>query len=154
MILYPSTSFNTILNLTSNFFYTNTDKRTQIITTAGGSPLGNTALLLFFHDAADKPDSLAPFEAVPHLLSTVRTQSFLKFVKGIPAEVAQVANPRGAFATVSTSEITEGFVRAVGEECEVCILQKYLYRTLWMEIFPLILLVLILMMLCYGTNDV
>ena len=120
MILYPSTSFNAILNLTSTFSHTNTDKRTQIITTAGGSPLGNTALLLFFHDAASKPASLSPFEAVPHLVNTVKTQSFLNFVKGIPAEVAQVTNPRGAFATLSTSEITLGFVGAVGMECEVC----------------------------------
>ncbi|KAK0649838.1 hypothetical protein B0T16DRAFT_410762 [Cercophora newfieldiana] len=118
LIIYPSSSVPTLLNQTVAFSSGSTDKRTQIITTIGGSPTGNTALALFFHDGPEKPSSFAPFEGIPHLLNTVKSQSFLKFVQSVPSELAQVANVRGAFATMSTSDITAKFAYAIKAECD------------------------------------
>jgi len=76
-------------------------------------------LALFFHDSPEKPASFAAFEAIPHLVNTLKSQSFLSFVKGIPSDLAVLANIRGAFATISTSEITSRFTSVIKEECEV-----------------------------------
>ncbi|KAK0612259.1 hypothetical protein B0T14DRAFT_531861 [Immersiella caudata] len=118
LIVYPSYSVAALLNETIKFHSSSTDKKTQIITTIGGSPSGNTALALFFHDGPDQPQSLKTFENIPHLVSTLKSQSFLSLVESIPSELAQVANVRGAFATFSTSDITANFVFAIKEECD------------------------------------
>ena len=106
----------------------------------GTSPLGNTGLALLFHDGPEKPLIFEAFESIPYLLNTVKTQSFAQMVKSVPAEVAQVTNIRGRFATMSTSEITPRFVNAVEEEVNVrtaspshfCHLQAVIYQlTLW-----------------------
>ncbi|KAK1752816.1 hypothetical protein QBC47DRAFT_63097 [Echria macrotheca] len=119
LIIYPATSIPALLDLTANFSDNNTDPKTQIITTIGGSPTGPTAIALLFHDGPTKPTSLRAFEAIPHLVDTVETQSFLQFVEGIPSELAQVANRRGAFATFSTSNLTPRFLYAIQAECEL-----------------------------------
>lgn len=120
MIIYPSSSVPALLNQTVAFASESEDKKTQIITTVGGSPTGNTALALFFHDGPNKPQAFKAFESIPFLLTTVKSQTFLEFVQSVPSELAQVANVRGAFATISTSAITSRFAFAIKDECDVC----------------------------------
>ncbi|KAK5653719.1 hypothetical protein OQA88_8750 [Cercophora sp. LCS_1] len=117
-IIYPPTSVPALLNATTAFFDTSTDRKTQIITTIGASPIGNTALALFFHDGPERPASLEPFERIPFLFKAVKQQSFLKFVSSIPSELAQAGNIRGAFATMSTSALTPRFLDAIKKECD------------------------------------
>jgi hypothetical protein len=119
LIIYPSSSAPALLNETTNFHSSSTDRKTQIITTIGGSPTGNTALALFFHDGPEQPKSLQAFKDIPHLVNTLKSRSFLSLVESIPSALAQVANVRGAFATFSTSDITTKFVFAIKEECDV-----------------------------------
>ncbi|KAK4446231.1 hypothetical protein QBC34DRAFT_331723 [Podospora aff. communis PSN243] len=117
-IVYHPSSVPALLNETARFHSSSTDKKTQIITTIGGSPAGNTALALFFHDGPEQPPSFRAFEKIPHLVSNMKSRSFLNLVQSIPSELAMAANIRGAFATFSTSDLTSRFLFAIKEECD------------------------------------
>ncbi|KAM7194430.1 hypothetical protein V8F20_007956 [Naviculisporaceae sp. PSN 640] len=118
LAFYSNSQIPALINATSRFFYENTDPRAQVITTLEGSPLGASALGLFFYDGPNKPDSFKVFDGITPLASTVRTQSFVSFVKNFPAPLSQFRNPRGGFITLSTGEISQGFVEAVSREVE------------------------------------
>ncbi|KAK4208241.1 hypothetical protein QBC37DRAFT_80310 [Rhypophila decipiens] len=120
LAIYSSTQVPALLNATSRFFYENTDPKASIITTLEGSPLGTgaTALLLFFYDGPNKPDSFKLFDDITPLVSTVKQQTFVQFLNGIPSRLGQVRNPRGAFITMSTSEISQRFVDVVNAEVQ------------------------------------
>jgi len=119
-ILYPSTSLAAVLNATMEFYRTSTDPKTQIITTTAGAYIGgSTALVLLFHDAAEKPDAFNLFTNIPYIINTMRAQPFSNFIDSIPSEVVALTNIRGAFATISTSALTMAFLDAIKNETDV-----------------------------------
>ncbi|EKG19765.1 hypothetical protein MPH_02911 [Macrophomina phaseolina MS6] len=115
--IYGTTEVDKVLNATAIFDAENTDPKAQIITTLSGAVTGVTALVLFFYDGPDRPESFAPFDDLLITISTVKSQTFSDFVKGIPSELA--INARGAFHTMSTSSLTPKFLDAVKNETEV-----------------------------------
>ncbi|KAK1831488.1 hypothetical protein QBC39DRAFT_371881 [Podospora conica] len=118
-IMYPSFSLPAVLNETMEFYRTSTDPRTEVLTTTAASPIGgSSAIVLFFHDAAEKPKVFDLFTDIPHLVNTMRTQPFYEFVDGIPSEIVSLVNFRGAFATMSTSALTTKFLDAVKNETD------------------------------------
>lgn len=119
-IIYPSFSLPAVLNATMEFYRTSTDPLTQVLTTTASSPIGgSTSIVLFFHDGPERPKAFDPFIDIPHAVSTMRTQRFYEFVGGIPSEIVALVNFRGAFATISTSALTAGFLDAVKDETDV-----------------------------------
>lgn len=84
-----------------------------------GSPIGTTAIGIFFYDGPEKPDGFKLFDGITPLADTVGRKPFAKFVAGIPAPLSQLRNPRGGFITMSTSEISQRFVEAVRAEVDV-----------------------------------
>lgn len=118
-IIYPSFSLPAVLNATMEFYRNSTDPRTQVLTTTASSPIGgSTSIVLFFHDGPERPKAFDPFIDIPHAVSTMRTQRFYEFVDGIPSEIVALVNFRGAFATISTSGLTTGFLDAVKNETD------------------------------------
>ena len=117
--IYPTSAVDKILNATSEFAYLNKDPRTQIITTLEGSPLGTTALVLFFHDGPEKPASFEVFDDIKPLIKAVKAQSFVSFVNTFPAQVRQLTNIRGGFISFSTTELSQTFLEAIREETDV-----------------------------------
>jgi hypothetical protein len=83
------------------------------------SPQGSTGIVLLVHDGPERPAVFEAFEQVPYLFNTVKAQSFVDMVKGFPSEDASIQNIRGAFATISTSELSPRFVEAINQECAV-----------------------------------
>lgn len=118
-IIYPSFSLPAVLNATMEFYRNSTDPRTQVLTTTASSPIGgSTSIVLLFHDGPERPRAFDPFIDIPHAVSTMRTQRFYEFVDGIPSEIVALVNFRGAFATISTSGLTTGFLDAVKNETD------------------------------------
>jgi hypothetical protein len=103
-----------------NFFYDNKDPRAGLITTLDAGGLEPTAMGIFFFDGPDKPPAFDEFDGIPAILDNVGEKTWTSFLASIPAYL--VLNARGAFATVSTSEISASFLAAVQQEAEVCLL--------------------------------
>lgn len=117
--IYSHNQIPALLNATARFSSENKDPRASIITTLEGSPTGATALVLFFFDGPEKPSSFNLFDPITPLVSTVRPQSFLSFISGIPSSLTEIRNPRGGFITMSTSQISRRFLEAVYTEVQV-----------------------------------
>jgi hypothetical protein len=119
-IIYPSFSLPAVLNATMEFYRTSTDPRTQVLTTTASSPIGgSTSIVLFFHDGPERPEVFDLFIDIPHVVNTMRAQRFYEFVESIPSEIVALVNFRGAFATMSTSALTQAFLEAVKNETDV-----------------------------------
>ncbi|KAM7192112.1 hypothetical protein V8F33_008537 [Rhypophila sp. PSN 637] len=116
---YSASQVPALINATSRFFYENKDPKASVITTLEGSALtGASALALFFFDGPNKPDSFKLFDDAKPLVSTVKKQTFVQFISGIPSSLGEIRNPRGAFITMSTSEISQRFVEVVHAEAQ------------------------------------
>lgn len=120
--IYPSTSVPALLEATKRFFYENTDDKASVITTLEGSPLGTSALALFFYDGPEKPSSFDVFDNIPWVASTTWQKNWTSFLQSFPANLK--LNLRGTFATVSTSELTPRFMAAVKNESDAIGLEK------------------------------
>jgi len=109
-----------LLNATAHLQAANpTNHKVAVITTLEGSVTGTSALLLFFHDGPERPALYDLFEDIPVLVKGVKKRSFAQLINSIPAPVSEYRNPRGAFHTISTSSLTQGFLDAVKAEADV-----------------------------------
>ena len=112
---------NQVLNATTHFSFNNKDPKAQIITTMEASATGNSVFLLQFYDGPEKPAAFDIFDelvdAIP-VLKTTRSQSFKSFINGFPSPLKQLTNWRGAFITISTSQLTPNFLEAIRVEAE------------------------------------
>ncbi|KAK4131573.1 FAD-binding domain-containing protein [Trichocladium antarcticum] len=114
--IYASAAVPRILNATERFAYDNKDARSGLITTLNGDALGTKAMVLFFHDGPQKPQSFDMFDGIPTILDNVGRKSFRGLINSFPSYLVQ--NVRGAFATVSTSELSGRFLEAVQKEAK------------------------------------
>ncbi|KAL1625433.1 hypothetical protein SLS54_003525 [Diplodia seriata] len=117
--IYGNDEIDAVLNATEQFDSQNVDPKAQIITTISGSTTGTTSMVLFFYDGPERPESFAPFDNIASTISHTKTQSFVDFVKGFPANYLPQA--RGTFHTLSTSKLTPGFLNAVRNETDVSV---------------------------------
>lgn len=120
VVIFAPSETAAVLNATQAFYDNNRGAKAQIITTVNGALTGSSTLVLFFYDGPDRPASFDAFHSIPYLVNDVKTQSFSDFVSNIPSELAQVANVRGTFDTISTTSLTAGFITAVKNETDVC----------------------------------
>lgn len=118
LAIYGKDEVDSVLNATAKFDAENTDPKAQLITTLEGSELGTRALVLFFYDGPDRPESFSHFDDIDSVLDLTKTQTFADFVKGFPSNL--ITNARGTFHTLSTSELTPKFLAAVKNETDVC----------------------------------
>lgn len=117
--IYSATETPAILNATATFYSQNKDPKAQIITTLYGSAVGTTAIVLFFYDGPEEPASFAPFDKIIPAVDAVKSQDFSSFISSIPSQLAEAANFRGRFDTLSTAKLTPDFVKAVENETSV-----------------------------------
>jgi hypothetical protein len=110
----PGAATRQVINATQEFYATNTDSKAQIITTVNGEVEGSTSLVLFFYDGPTRPALFKPFNNIPTVFNDIRSQTFSTFVSSVPSELSQ--NIRGTFNTISTSQLTLGFLAAVYNE--------------------------------------
>lgn len=104
---------------TAKFNAENKDPKAQIITTL--NTMANTGTLLaveIFYDGPTKPPIFDVFDNITVVFSTVAAnRTFSSFVKSIPLELN--TDFRGAFASFSTTDLTESFLVAVKTEYQV-----------------------------------
>lgn len=116
LAIYTGKAVDQILQATADFQVNNKDPKAQMITTLQGSPLGPTALVLYFYDGPERPAVYDGFKGIPALIDSSRSQSFISFIKAFPSQL--VTNVRGAFATLSTSSLTPKFLAAIKADIE------------------------------------
>ncbi|KAL1857352.1 hypothetical protein Plec18170_003476 [Paecilomyces lecythidis] len=116
LALYTPDQVPAVLNATVEFYKQNTDPKAQIITTLEGSGVGTASLTLFFYDGPSKPAIFDLFDGIPATYNGAKVQSFSQVVEEFPATLE--TNVRGTFDTLSTSELTQGFVDAVKNETD------------------------------------
>jgi len=115
--MYPASQVAQLLNATEHFFYENEDPKAGIIVTIDGTtPLGASALGLFFYDGPAKPEIFDLFDGLITTLDNTGKKSYRDLIYSFPAEL--VTNARGTFATFSTTELTGRFMEAVRQEAE------------------------------------
>jgi hypothetical protein len=115
--MYPASQVPELLNATERFFYENEDPKAGLIVTLDGRALGTSALGLFFYDGPEKPEVFDMFDGFKTTLDNTGKKSYQDLIHSFPAELA--LNPRGTFATFSTTELTGRFMEAVRQEAEV-----------------------------------
>lgn len=69
-----------------------------------------------YYDGPTKPAAFAPFDAAVSFLNTAKSQSFLSFSQGTPAQLS--GGNRGAFHTLMTNDLTLPFMEAVYNETQ------------------------------------
>ncbi|KAK7712029.1 hypothetical protein SLS57_007904 [Botryosphaeria dothidea] len=116
LAIYGKDEVDSVLNATAKFDAENTDPKAQLITTLEGSELGTRALVLFFYDGPDRPESFSHFDDIDSVLDLTKTQTFADFVKGFQSNL--ITNARGTFHTLSTSKLTPKFLAAVKNETD------------------------------------
>ncbi|KAG8161219.1 hypothetical protein KVR01_009483 [Diaporthe batatas] len=109
--IYASDQVDALLNATQVFSDTNTDPKAQIITTINATPVGLSALVLFFYDGPDPGTAFEMFDEVDDTISFVRVQSFSTFVSSVDSAIA--LNPRGTFNSLPTTKTTPAFLAAI-----------------------------------------
>jgi hypothetical protein len=114
--MYPASQVPELLNATERFFYENEDPKAGLIVTLDGRALGTSALGLFFYDGPEKPEVFDMFDGFKTTLDNTGKKSYQDLIHSFPAELA--LNPRGTFATFSTTELTGRFMEAVRQEAE------------------------------------
>ena len=113
---YDPTQASAVLDATATFYEQNTDPKAQLIMTIYGLPSGTFYLGQFFYDGPTRPESFAPFDDIPSLVSTVGPTTFAGLIQQFDSSLE--VNPRGSFATISTSALTPNFVKAVNNESD------------------------------------
>lgn len=114
--LYGASDIPALINATETFHKTNTDPKAQIITTINGGILPE-AVLIIFYDAPTAPAIFGVFDNIgTPLINTVGQQTYAAFVAGTPDE-AEAGN-RGAFASLSTTDLTVKFMDAIYNETQ------------------------------------
>ncbi|KAL2277115.1 hypothetical protein FJTKL_00247 [Diaporthe vaccinii] len=121
--IYTSDQVDAVLNATQVFSDVNTDPKAQIITTINATPVGLTALVLFFYDGPDAGTAFEMFDGVNHTISLVRAQSFSTFVSTVDSSIS--LNPRGTFNTLPTTKTTPAFLAAVKNQASTLVAQGH-----------------------------
>lgn len=104
-----------LIEATNTYQETNTDPKAQVILTINGGTLEN-AILLSFYDGPERPAAFDPYNNITGaLIDNVKTQSFADFADNSAPSTIEAGN-RGAFATLSTTSLTKGFLDAVYNE--------------------------------------
>ncbi|KAB5516975.1 hypothetical protein GE09DRAFT_1262901 [Coniochaeta sp. 2T2.1] len=122
LVIYPGDKLDEVLNATSTFSQKNKDPKAQLITTMMGTVtsgvLGITPLVLFFYDGPNRPAAFDAFNFtnITPLLDLRKSQSFYSFQQSFPSDDASILNIRGTSHTLSTNQLTPGFVEAVRAE--------------------------------------
>ena len=75
--------------------------------------------MLFFYDGPTEPVSFAPFDKIIPVVDAVKSQDFSSFISSVPSQLAEAANFRGRFDTLTTKKLTSNFVKAVENETSV-----------------------------------
>lgn len=117
MAIYTSDQVDAVLNATQVFSDVNIDPKAQIITTINATPVGLSALVLFFYDGTDVGTAFEMFDGVDHTISLIRAQSFSTFVSNIDSSFS--LNPRGTFNSLPTTKTTPAFLAAVKNQASV-----------------------------------
>lgn len=112
--MFASSEIPALLNATNQFSATNTDPKAQIITTVNVLAGVAEGILLSFYDGPNPPPEFAPFEKIPALSSDVSSRSFSSLAKSSPSRAT--SGTRGAFHTLSTTALTQGFLNVVYNE--------------------------------------
>lgn len=110
-VFAPGPSTDALLSATANFSATNTDPKAQVIAVIAFIAGNPTNILLTFYDGPDPGPSLAPFQKIPAALSNLSTRSFSSLTD-VTSTGASVNRTRGAFHTLSTTELTLNFIEA------------------------------------------
>jgi FAD/FMN-containing dehydrogenase len=111
--VFAASEIPALINATQKFQDTNTDPKAQVIFTINGGTVPE-ALLLSFYDGTERPAAFDPYNNITAIVDTIEVQSFKSFVESVPSTI--VSGDRGAFATLSTTGLTEGFMTAVHNE--------------------------------------
>lgn len=102
-----------LVEATNTFQAANTDPKAQVILTINGG-LTPGAVLLSFYDGPGRPAAFDPYNNITPILDGLSTQTFTSFSQAAPSGVE--AGNRGAFATLSTTSLTLGYLQAVANE--------------------------------------
>jgi len=101
---------------TADFQNTNTDPKAQVILTLNNGLVGQLvqAILIMFYDGPTNPAVFAGFDAILPLTDGVKTQTYVDFINSTPSNLQ--SGSRGAFHSLSTTGLTERFVKAAANE--------------------------------------
>ena len=102
-----------LIQAVTDFQRNNVDEKAQALLTFNAGRLSGAILILYYHGPT-QPVAFTSFDGIPATISTTKTQSFYDFMISVPSLAA--ANARGAFHTLSTTTLTENFIRAVHNE--------------------------------------
>ena len=111
--VFTSSAVPALIEATNTFQLTNTDPKAQVILTINGGPTAN-AILLSFYDGPGRPAAFDPFNSITPLIDELSVQTFESFSQAAPSGVE--SGNRGAFASLSTTALTTGFLQAVANE--------------------------------------
>ncbi|KAJ0114975.1 hypothetical protein J7T55_001382 [Diaporthe amygdali] len=123
LTVYGEDQVDAVLNATQVFSDVNTDPKAQIITTINATPIGTSALVLFFYDGPDAGTVFEMFDGVDHTISLVKQQTFSNFVSTVDSSVS--VNPRGTFNSLPTTKTTPGFLAAVKNQATALFAQGH-----------------------------
>ncbi|KAL1871113.1 hypothetical protein Daus18300_004858 [Diaporthe australafricana] len=121
--IYGADQVDAVLNATQTFSDVNTDPKAQIITTINETPIGISALVLFFYDGPDPGTAFEMFDSVDHTISLVKAQTFSTFVSTIDSSIS--LNPRGTFNSLPTTKTTPAFLAAVKSQASTLFAQGH-----------------------------
>lgn len=112
--IYGKDKVPDLIKATNRFQTENTDPKAQLILTINGGLIPG-AILILFYDGPTRPAAFDHFNSIGGAISiSVKTQSFSSFARSAPSNLE--AGHRGAFHTLSTTGLTEGFLTAIYNE--------------------------------------
>jgi hypothetical protein len=111
--LFDSSVVLALIEATNTFQSINADPKAQIILTLNAG-LSSGAILLSFYDGPGRPAAFDPFNNIKPIIDTLAVQTFASFARAAPSTI--VSGNRGAFGTLSTSGLTQKFLKAVANE--------------------------------------
>lgn len=102
-----------LINATEIYQSQAEDPKAQVILTINGGTIPG-AILLSFYDGPERPLAFDPYNGIPATIDTLKVQTYASFGQSTPSQLS--GGSRGAFASLSTTGLTKGFMDAVHNE--------------------------------------
>ena len=105
-----------LIDATTKFNAGNTDPKAQIIFVLNNGGGISNSVLLTFYDGPTRPAAFDVFNGIVPLLSNVSSSSYSDLVSRSPSDAE--SGTRGAFRTLSTTNLTKGYIQAIYNETQ------------------------------------